>query len=246
MHSSRFLLIVSVLLAGCTAGSGEVACTMEAKICPDGSSVGRVPPSCEFAPCPAASPSSSADATVSDGIIALPGAPADFGFAVSKDQVLATAYIPPCEEGFLYCLYYDGDAYAGTNFESAGLGVTRWQASTAQDCLRTQPSGYSDLRPVLHQDSAYATAVYAPLGDAAMGHYAHDRLYRLSVGGACYDFRTRVGSSQFANYPEGSIKEFTPADESAIQAKLETILSHVTLATGVRVTFPAPAAASSN
>jgi hypothetical protein len=30
----------------------EVACTMEAKICPDGSSVGRMPPNCEFAPCP--------------------------------------------------------------------------------------------------------------------------------------------------------------------------------------------------
>ncbi len=29
-----------------------VACTMEAKICPDGSSVGRVGPSCEFAACP--------------------------------------------------------------------------------------------------------------------------------------------------------------------------------------------------
>lgn len=29
-----------------------VACTMEAKICPDGSSVGREGPSCEFAPCP--------------------------------------------------------------------------------------------------------------------------------------------------------------------------------------------------
>lgn len=29
-----------------------VACTMDAKICPDGSSVGRVPPSCEFEACP--------------------------------------------------------------------------------------------------------------------------------------------------------------------------------------------------
>ena len=29
-----------------------VVCTMEAKICPDGSSVGRVGPNCEFAPCP--------------------------------------------------------------------------------------------------------------------------------------------------------------------------------------------------
>ncbi len=28
------------------------ACTMEAKICPDGSSVGRTGPNCEFTPCP--------------------------------------------------------------------------------------------------------------------------------------------------------------------------------------------------
>ena len=29
-----------------------VACTMDVKLCPDGSGVGRVPPTCEFAPCP--------------------------------------------------------------------------------------------------------------------------------------------------------------------------------------------------
>lgn len=33
-------------------GTEAVACTLEAKVCPDGSSVGRVGPSCEFAPCP--------------------------------------------------------------------------------------------------------------------------------------------------------------------------------------------------
>ena len=32
--------------------SSTVACTMEAKICPDGTSVGRSGPDCEFAPCP--------------------------------------------------------------------------------------------------------------------------------------------------------------------------------------------------
>lgn len=35
----------------------QKACTQEAKLCPDGSSVGRVGPNCEFTPCP--SPSSS-------------------------------------------------------------------------------------------------------------------------------------------------------------------------------------------
>lgn len=35
-----------------TGGPLPVACTEEAKICPDGTSVGRTGPSCEFAPCP--------------------------------------------------------------------------------------------------------------------------------------------------------------------------------------------------
>lgn len=33
-------------------GSGGKACTMDAKVCPDGSSVSRTGPNCEFAPCP--------------------------------------------------------------------------------------------------------------------------------------------------------------------------------------------------
>ncbi len=33
---------------------GPVACTLEAKLCPDGSSVGRTGPNCEFAACPTA------------------------------------------------------------------------------------------------------------------------------------------------------------------------------------------------
>lgn len=41
----------------------EVFCTMEAKICPDGSAVGRTGPACEFAPCPVGS----ATSTVSFG-----------------------------------------------------------------------------------------------------------------------------------------------------------------------------------
>jgi hypothetical protein len=38
-----------------TVSGGEpvTACTLDAKICPDGSAVGRIPPTCEFAACPA-------------------------------------------------------------------------------------------------------------------------------------------------------------------------------------------------
>ena len=43
------------LLLGPSRHDGEVACTEEAKLCPDGSSVGRVGPNCEFALCPGVS-----------------------------------------------------------------------------------------------------------------------------------------------------------------------------------------------
>lgn len=41
----------SVMLAE-SCEEQDTVCTFDARICPDGSAVGRVPPSCEFAPCP--------------------------------------------------------------------------------------------------------------------------------------------------------------------------------------------------
>jgi len=60
---SLFFGIVLIILIGTagffyrnvmeTAGAPEpVACTMDAKMCPDGTGVGRTGPSCEFSPCP--------------------------------------------------------------------------------------------------------------------------------------------------------------------------------------------------
>jgi endonuclease YncB( thermonuclease family) len=52
------LILAMILVAGCTQNNSNnqtnlpKACTEEAKICPDGSAVGRIPPNCDFAPCP--------------------------------------------------------------------------------------------------------------------------------------------------------------------------------------------------
>ncbi len=61
-----------------TSSTPPVACTMEAKICPDGSSVGRVPPSCDFAPCPTpqTDEKTSLVAAVKAGLVAEHGADA--------------------------------------------------------------------------------------------------------------------------------------------------------------------------
>lgn len=47
------IIVGAAALAFVVLGNQEpVACTMEAKLCPDGSYVGRTGPNCEFAPCP--------------------------------------------------------------------------------------------------------------------------------------------------------------------------------------------------
>jgi hypothetical protein len=81
MNRSALLIVIIVLVAAGALGfsyvkngapatetpvptaspSSEVTfCTMDAKICPDGSAVGRIPPTCEFAACPAPVSTSSA------------------------------------------------------------------------------------------------------------------------------------------------------------------------------------------
>lgn len=58
--SIKWILSILVLIALFGVGYwiyasetfGPIACTAEAKICPDGTSVGRSGPNCEFAPCP--------------------------------------------------------------------------------------------------------------------------------------------------------------------------------------------------
>lgn len=46
-------LLLMIVAIGCTDKPAEpVACTMDAKICPDGSAVGRIGPDCEFQECP--------------------------------------------------------------------------------------------------------------------------------------------------------------------------------------------------
>jgi len=46
------LLALTILVNGCVEEQTFEGCTEEAKVCPDGSIVVRVPPTCEFTPCP--------------------------------------------------------------------------------------------------------------------------------------------------------------------------------------------------
>ena len=168
--------------------------------------------------------------TISDGTITIPYIAEEFGLAVSPQQILVTSYIPPCDSDFDYCFYYNGPDYRGTNFESAGLRVKkRTDLTTQTQCLKTLPDGYTDIVPVISTSTGFMRSLISPIGDAAAGHYSAGALYRLLYNGSCYEFETRIGASQYANYPQGTIQEFTTAQQAAIGEKLLRLLKAVTL-----------------
>jgi hypothetical protein len=179
------------------------------------------------------------DKTVSDGTITVGYPSKEFGLAASKEEILVTAYIPPCDENFNYCLYYRGSAYEGTNFESAGLRIKRRDdLKNETSCLTTPPSGYTSINPHVASSTGYATSLFPSLGDAGAGHYANGDLYRLSYRGACYEFETRVGASQYMNYPAGTIHEFGAEGQAAVFEMLAGILKTIMLPSDTHVAFP--------
>jgi len=66
-HTYLLILIVSIIGAIFVFTQNkkevptEIACTMDALICPDGTAVGRTGPNCSFAPCPSVPPVTSID-----------------------------------------------------------------------------------------------------------------------------------------------------------------------------------------
>lgn len=176
--------------------------------------------------------------SVSDGTITFT-VPSDFGLAVNQEQVLVKSYIPPCDPDFDYCVYYDGTAYQGTNFDSAGIRIEkRTDLTTESSCMTTAPTGYSNFTPTSTTIGDYSVSEFTPLGNAGAGHFSTGTLYRLYYNGECYEFETRIGQSQFANYPAGSIQQFTTADESALQSEIQNFLDSIALPSGETVNFP--------
>ena len=178
--------------------------------------------------------------SISDGTITFT-IPAQFALAVSEQQILVRSYIPPCDPDFIYCLYYNGTAYQGMNFDSAGIRIERrTDLASSNACLTAPPTGYSSFTPTSTAAADYSIAEFTPIGNAGAGHFSVGTLYRLWYQGndRCYEFETRIGQSQFSNYPSGTIQQFTAADQSGLQSQIQDFLDSITLPGGEAIAFP--------
>ena len=76
-----------------SGGSGQVACTQEAKLCPDGSYVGRTGPKCEFAACPQPSPNAMAGKAGGNNDLWKSMSDSKTGITFQYPETLLTTYI---------------------------------------------------------------------------------------------------------------------------------------------------------
>lgn len=184
--------------------------------------------------------------------------PDDFGLALHRDQLLVRTVIPPCDEGFDYCLYYFGGELAGTNFQSAGVRIQRRPdlapeadgaggseafPGAAVACLYTPPRGYVEFPPAMVRhgavgDAPFAVSVFAPLQEGAAGSYSEGVLFRLALDdGTCFGVETRIAASRFEHFAEGAVRKFTEDQRAALTARLSDVVRAIRLVDDPAVVF---------
>lgn len=100
----------------------NVACTMEAKICPDGSSVGRQGQKCEFAPCPTSAPQDETSNPEDNSNEASPSAPqsmyqnSTYKYSFKYDSSLVYEKSTDPEENIIESVFFNTQKPA--NFEN--------------------------------------------------------------------------------------------------------------------------------
>ncbi len=113
-----------------TGGPLPVACTEEAKICPDGTSVGRTGPSCEFTPC--ALPN--VEIPSSNLSFALPAGYTTDENAYGAEPTLISAFIKPSLSSSVShtIIVRQFKIAEGETFEDVLIAQTRFQPSDMQ------------------------------------------------------------------------------------------------------------------
>ncbi len=175
------------------------------------------------------------DQSISDGTVKIEYSSDDFGLATNATQILTDATVPPCSGDFSYCLYYKGKAYNGTNFESAGIRISkRADLKTESVCLNTPPNGYdSSVVPnTLKPQAKVSSSLFKDLSDSGAGHLVVFSVYRLfnkAVGTSttavpCYEFQATIAKTSATEN-----QSFTDDEANKLNARMTSMLKNVVI-----------------
>lgn len=175
---------------------GDQACTAEAKICPDGSAVGRSGPQCQFVECPTELKEYSDESFAFMHPLGFLIDEESGGPGIFFGQTHVRGHFP-----------FGAFNSVGTNFNGAYFVVST--GKTAESVCRT----FSDLENRLTPDTGSVTIggreykTQAAVEAAAGNRYATE-LFRTYDSGRCVELSLTVHTGAVENYPEGTVQEF--------------------------------------
>jgi hypothetical protein len=134
-----------------------------------------------------------------------------------------------CEpEPAIACVVFPESRYPGTTFVGASFDEREIdEATTKSTCLRSPMRAVNvpefdiatkDPKRIINRVS-FLHGISVSVGS---GTATTTDVYRAFHNGKCYELSLNFATTQFANYPTGTVKEFT--DEDRIRHELTTIL----------------------
>lgn len=245
MHNKiKDLVIISTVVVLLVAGgyavfslrfsspTKSVACTKEAKLCPDGSAVGRTGSNCEFATCPVAQ----ILPEIIPGVESLLYSNEKLGFQFLDPQN-STDY--PQAINYLHVTKKLGAAIAlpevmlaGTNLGEAvfAVGVDA-DPTVVSNCTKLSELENKDLGPAIINGVKFEAFSGA---DPAAGNLYESKVYRTVYNGICYEVVELLHSGNIYNYPSGTVQEFDRVKFFGILEKIaQTLKLTANLISGV-------------
>lgn len=201
-----FLIVIIAIISGVIAYKSGLTkngikkgCTQEAKICPDGSAVGRIGSNCEFAACPAGGKESQTLNYNNE----------DYNFSFSYPErdvfnpVMGYQYVT---NNSLARVDLPQSDFAGTNLGEASFIVGANSDNKIIDvCLKSadEESATSSIEII----NGTEMKVFNGVGVGA-GNIYETKSYRAVKNGVCYEATLLLHSGNIWNYTPGAVKEF--------------------------------------
>lgn len=149
--------------------------------------------------------------------------PAGAQLITDKTIMSTTGYFPTCNtDTALACIYFASSTYPNSNFNSAGISLNVISDKKSEtDCYALNPYERSLGSDQVIRGVTFKTFV---AGDAAMSHQSGGTDYRTFHNNTCFEITTRINTSTFEVYAEGSIVRFTDMERQELENTIKKIV----------------------
>ncbi len=139
-----------------------------------------------------------------------------------KASMSAVSYLPTCNpDTGIVCIYLPDTTFPKTNFNGAGVSVNVTSDNTTS-CLEMKNGEMASTSEKIIGSIPFVSYTAS---DAAMSHQSTGNDYRAFYNGTCYEITTRINTSTFEVYTDGSISRYTDQERTTTGLILEKIVS---------------------